>query len=84
LKVSPTDVQEMLDFRPFTPLRITLATGDVVNVRHREAALVTGLNLSVLDADMHGALRLRFLSIPNIIMIEPIAEPPAGRFEEGN
>ena len=30
--MSPSDLQEVLDFEPFTPVRLTLASGDVVEL----------------------------------------------------
>jgi hypothetical protein len=72
--MGPSEIQELLDFEPFTPLRLTLAGGDVVELARREGVNVTGLSLSVEDTSSAGRLRLRFVSIPNIVLVEPLSD----------
>ena len=71
--MSPSDLQEVLDFEPFTPVRLTLASGDVVELYERDALSIVGLALSIADTDMAGQPRLRLVSVPNICLLEPIA-----------
>jgi len=63
--MSPTDLQELIDFVPFTPLRLTLASGDIVELRQREGLGVIGLGLTIEDIGFSGRPRLRIVSIPN-------------------
>lgn len=72
--MGPSDLQEVLDFVPFTPLRLTLASGDVVELLQREGLNVTGLSLSVADTTLTGTPRLRLVSIPNICLVEPMID----------
>jgi hypothetical protein len=55
--MSPSDLQELLDFEPFTPLRLTLASGDVVELHRREGLNITGLSLSIEDTYLFGGPR---------------------------
>jgi hypothetical protein len=81
--MGPSELQELLDFDPFAPLRITLASGDIVELTRREGLTITGLSLSVEDTTLRGTPRLRLLSIPNIVMVEPLSGRPAGGRLEG-
>jgi len=72
--MSPTEIQDLIDFEAFTPLRLTLASGDVLVLTDREGLSVTGLMLSVTDVSITGRRRLRLVSIPNIVLIEPVPE----------
>jgi hypothetical protein len=83
--MGPSDIQEVFDFDPFTPVRLTLASGDVVELRQREGLTITGLTLSVADTNTHGQPRLRLVSVPNICLLEPIstASSEGGRLAAG-
>ena len=70
--MGPSEIQELLDSEPFVPLRLTLSSGSVVELHQRESLNLVGLSLSVLDDALAGQPRLRFISIPNIAMAEPI------------
>ena len=70
--MGPSEIQELLDSEPFVPLRLTLSSGNVVELHHRESLNVVGLSLSVLEEGLAPQPRLRFISIPNIAMAEPI------------
>ena len=70
--MGPSEIQELLDSEPFVPLRLTLSSGSVVELHQRESLNLVGLSLSVLDDGLAGQPRLRFISIPNIAMAEPI------------
>ena len=80
--MSPTDLEEVLDFQPFTPLRLTLASGDVVELPQRQGLSVNGLSLTIVDTTRSGRPRLRMVSIPNIVLLEPLS-PRGGRLAEG-
>ena len=67
--MSPTDLEEVLDFQPFTPLRLTLASGDVVELPQRQGLSVNGLSLTIVDTTRSGRPRLRMVSIPNIVLL---------------
>ena len=77
--MSPDDLQDILDFRPFRPLRLTLSSGDVIDLRHREGLSVSGLSLLIQDADVFGNSRFRIVSVPNIALIDLIPEGESGR-----
>jgi hypothetical protein len=82
--MSPSDLQEMIDFEPFTPLRLVLASGDVVELHRREGLNITGIGLSIEDTTMSGRPRLRLVSIPNVVLVEPIIGPRrSDRMTEG-
>ena len=85
--MGPSEIQELLDFRPFVPFRMTLSSGDVVDVRQWEGVSVTGLTMSIYYSSLNGGPRFRLVSLPNIALIEPIAAelPFGGRtIEEGS
>jgi hypothetical protein len=71
--MSPTDLEEILDFEPYTPWRAILVNGCVVNRPRREELSVNGLSLCIFDST-RGVPRLRFVSIPNIILLEPMTQ----------
>ncbi len=79
--MAPSELQELLDFEPFTPLRLILASGDIVELHQREGLSIADLSLAVEDIGMTGTRRLRLVSIPNICMAEPL--PPRTQ-REGN
>jgi hypothetical protein len=72
--MGPSELQELLDFEPFIRLRLTLASGDVVELNRRQGVNLTGLSLSIEDESQSGARRLRLVSIPNIVLVEPLAD----------
>jgi hypothetical protein len=73
--VGPGEIEEWLEFVPFTPARLTLSSGTVIELRRRADVTVNGLSLAIYDQGGNGSARLRLISIPNIAMIEPL--PPA-------
>jgi hypothetical protein len=76
--MGPGEIEELLSFEPFIPLRLTLASGDVIELRRNERIGVTGLSLSIADTNAFGQARLRLISMPNIVLIEPIAPNERG------
>ena len=65
---------ELLEERPFVPLRLHLADGRVREIRHPEMAIV-GESLVVIGVPREdasrGPVRVTFCSIPNIVEVEP-------------
>jgi hypothetical protein len=72
--MGPSELEEVLDFQPFQPFRLILASGDVIDALRRPGVNVTGLSLAVEETTAAGARRLRLISIPNIVLLEPL--PP--------
>jgi hypothetical protein len=70
--VGPSDLEEYLLEEPFIPIRLVLASGDHLLIRHRSEALVTGMTLflgrSIEAARAPGHYRM--VSIPNIVYAE--------------
>jgi hypothetical protein len=77
--MGPAELQELLDFRPFVPFRMTLSSGDVVDVRQWGGVGVTGLTMTITYPAIDGGPRFRLVSLPKIALVEPIADLPAGR-----
>jgi hypothetical protein len=68
---------ELLEERPFQPLRLHLADGRVREIRHPEMALVSEslVAIGVPPADKSRvAVRMTFCSIPNIVEVQQISE----------
>ncbi len=65
---------ELLEERPFQPLRLHLADGRTREIRHPEMALVTEslVAIGVPGGDeSKPAVRMTFCSVPNIVEVEP-------------
>ena len=80
------ELVELLEERPFTPLRIHLADGRVREIRHPEMALVSESHVAIgipRDDASKVAVRMTFCSIPNIVEVEPfeIDKPSRGNGE---
>jgi len=72
--MSPVDIEEHILREPFVPLRLTLASGDVVDLDDGKRIWLAGYALYYLISDNPEARigkRVRLISIPNIVMIEP-------------
>ena len=77
------DLIELLEERPFTPIRLHLADGRIREIRHPEMALVSESHVAIgipRDDGSKVAVRMTFCSIPNIVEVEPfeIDKPSAG------
>jgi hypothetical protein len=73
--MSPTELGEHLFQEPFVPLRVTLAGGDQVVIDNRNRAVISGLTLFYSFADDPSSRignRGKLMSIPNIVMVEPL------------
>jgi hypothetical protein len=80
--VTAEDLIELLEERPFTPLRLHLADGRVREIRHPEMAVVSESHIVIGIPREDGsrvAVRTTFCAIPNIVEVEPFQfEKPAG------
>jgi hypothetical protein len=71
---------ELLEERPFKPLRLHLADGRVREIKHPEMALVSESLVAIGipgEDESKPAVRMTFCSVPNIVEVEPfdIAKP---------
>ena len=60
--MGPSEVQELVDFVPFTPLRIPLTSGHVIELWELEGVNVSGASMSVVDT-IGGKSRFRLVSV---------------------
>jgi hypothetical protein len=69
-------IREMLTRRPFEPLRITMSSGQVFEVRHPEMASLarSRMTVTIPDADGEPSDRVEFLSYLHIAHIQSINE----------
>ena len=69
-------IREMLTRRPFEPLRITMSSGQVLEVHHPEMASLARSRMSVTIPDANGepSDRVEFLSYLHIAHIQSIRE----------
>lgn len=81
----PDDVLELLRRRPFRPFRITLTSGQTVDVWHPEMAIVgrsvVAVGIQPAPDDSLVADVVSTLSLLHIVKMEPIH---AGKSESGN
>jgi hypothetical protein len=81
------ELVELLEERPFTPLRLHLADGRVREIRHPEMAVVAESHIVIgipRDDGSKVAVRTTFCSIPNIVEVEPfeLGKKPGGNGEK--
>jgi hypothetical protein len=76
--MGPSELQQLVDFDPFVPFRMTLSSGDVVDVRQRDGVNITGLTMSIAFASINNVPRFRLVSLPNIALVEPIVDRDFG------
>jgi hypothetical protein len=77
--MSPSDLEEQIYQDPFVPLRLTLASGDQVILDNPKRVMMTGLALYYLLADNPDTRigkRVKIISIPNIVLVEPAGSRP--------
>jgi hypothetical protein len=81
--MSPSELADMFEQNPDVAFRITLSSGDVVDVLNPRRTLVDTIMLYVSQSDDPRATvgqSTRIISIPNIAMIEPVdPRRPQGR-----
>ncbi len=67
------DIKLHITREPFAPLRLTMSSGDVVDLDH-DRLFLTGQSIYYLISDNPESRigkKVRLISIPNIVMIEP-------------
>ena len=67
------ELLELLEERPFRPLRLHLADGRIREIRHPEMAFVSKSHVAIgllVDEESRIPDRMTFCSIPNIVEIE--------------
>jgi hypothetical protein len=71
--------REMLNRRPFQPVRVVLSSGQAYEIRHPEMALLTRTSLLVgVDiADDGVPAEFKVLSLLHVTAIEPITQQAA-------
>ena len=81
--MSPTDLEEIHFEEPFRPFRVAMSSGDQYGVNNARRATITGLSLVIgLNDDPNARLgvKLKLISIPNIVVAEHVdPQPPRGR-----
>jgi hypothetical protein len=78
--MSPSEIEELFERYPDSPIRFTLASGDVIHIPNSRAALIDVLSLWIFrfenEAGRRLAERSKLVSIPNIVLAEPVAKLP--------
>ena len=69
--MGPQELEEMLQFEPFVPLRLTMSSGDHIMIDNPSTVTFLGLSIGIRDFGLQGQPRLRFISMPNIAIVEP-------------
>ena len=70
--MSKNELIEMLEERPFAPLRIHMSNGRMHEVRHPENAIVADNHVALL-AMRDGEEVIRIISLPHINEVEPLS-----------
>jgi hypothetical protein len=72
--MKPEEFVELLEERPFVPIRLHMSNGRVHEVRHPEMAIV-GEDVVALGVEQEGSdfPRIRLVSLPHINEIEQIS-----------
>lgn len=76
--MSPDQLEDFIIKEPFVPLRLTLASGDVVHLDVLERIWIVGMHLYYLISDDPRARigkKIKIISIPNITLVEPVDSP---------
>ena len=79
--MSPSELAQLFEDNPERAFRVTLSSGDTIDINNPRRTLVDNIMLYISQSDDPRALvgqRTRVISIPNIAMIEPI-EPGRSR-----
>jgi hypothetical protein len=72
--MSPSEIEEYIFREPDKGFRLTLASGDQLIIDNPNRALIAGLSLICAlggDPTARRGDRLKIISIPNIVLIEP-------------
>ncbi|MEX2173522.1 MAG: hypothetical protein WD872_04115 [Pirellulaceae bacterium] len=69
---------ELLEERPFHPLRLHLADGRMREIRHPEMAIVSESLVAIgipRDDESKIAIKITYCSLPHVVEAEPIDAP---------
>jgi hypothetical protein len=80
--MSPSELADLFENHPNTPFRLTLSSGDVVDVDNPSRTIFQSLALYIGQSDdpeSRFAKRVRVVSVPNIALVEPMERRPRGR-----
>ena len=75
------ELTELLEERPFQPLRLHLSDGRTREIRHPEMALVSDhfVAIGIPKSEKSKVVKMTFCTIPNIVEVEPVEiEKPSG------
>jgi hypothetical protein len=76
--MNPEAILQPLKRDPFVPLRLTLTTGETVDITHPGAVFLENLAVHIFGVKRKGdhiADWFRLVSLRHIVKVEPIAEP---------
>jgi hypothetical protein len=84
--MSPDELETVLLENPNDPHRLTLSSGDTLIVPNARSCLITGIGMRIFD--MIGDDRLiarssRFVSVPNIVLVELLRPHENGETKRG-
>jgi hypothetical protein len=81
--MSPTDLEEIIQNHPEQAIRLTLSSGDTVDIPHADAVRISGTNILIFPTLERGRLftaqRPVYVSTVNIAMAEPFTPTPPPR-----
>ena len=69
---------ELLEERPFQPVRLHLSDGRMREIRHPEMAIVSETLVAIgvpRDEDSRIATKITYCSLPHVVEAEPIPTP---------
>lgn len=77
--MSPDELETVLLENPNSPHRLTLSSGDSIIIPNARVAVITGIGMRIFEyagSDRLIAKSSRFVSVPNIVLVELLA--PSG------
>ena len=79
--MAPTDLEDILKEFPDQAFRLTLSSGDQIDIPHSGAVRISGTHVVIFpDLDIGGfytSSRPRYVSTVNIAMVEPVVRQPS-------
>ena len=73
--MTSSELEEIFENHPTSPLRLTLSSGDTVDVDNPRRTIIEQLALYIGqsdDPDARQAQRVKVVSMPNIVLVEQI------------
>jgi hypothetical protein len=70
--MSPSDIEEYIELRPMPSLRLTLSSGDQIVITDEDDPKLLGLSLVLRSRAGNRQLTPRLVSVPNIVLVEPV------------